>query len=84
MATGTVECCLTHGLRKRALGLFKNSTTTALLQKVSKTYEPAGQVVKLLNETEQSSDFRYGGVNYIDLVFWEEGGGEVQKFKFLG
>ena len=45
-----------HGLKKRALGLFKNSTTAALLQKVSKNFEPAGQVVKLLSDIEASID----------------------------
>ena len=53
---GAVEMCLQHGLKKRALGLFKNSTTNALLQKLSKTYEPASQVVKLLQECENNND----------------------------
>ena len=47
---GAVEACLLHGLKKRALGLFKHSTTTALLQKVSKSFEPAALVLKQLNE----------------------------------
>lgn len=49
-----VEACLQHGLRKRALGLFKNSTTTALLQKVSKSFEPAAIVAKVLDELEKN------------------------------
>ena len=53
---GAVESCLLHGLRKRALGLFKNSTTTALLQKCSKSFEPAAQIVKMLNEIENNND----------------------------
>jgi small G protein signaling modulator 1 len=32
----TVEACLSQGLRRRALGLFKTSSTTALLHKVGK------------------------------------------------
>lgn len=31
-----VEACLSQGLRRRALGLFKTSSTTALLHKVAK------------------------------------------------
>lgn len=30
-----VEACLSQGLRRRALGLFKTSSTTALLHKIS-------------------------------------------------
>lgn len=33
---GAVESCLIQGLRRRALGLFKTSSTTALLHKVAK------------------------------------------------
>ncbi|ESO11592.1 hypothetical protein HELRODRAFT_71468, partial [Helobdella robusta] len=51
-----VECCLQHGLKKRALGLFKNSTTMALLQKVAKSFEPAARLVKILNELEKMHD----------------------------
>lgn len=32
----SVEACLSQGLRRRALGLFKTSSTTALLHKVAK------------------------------------------------
>ena len=54
---GAVEACLQHGLKKRALGLFKNSnSTTALLQKVSKVFEPANQVVKMITEIENNND----------------------------
>ncbi|CAE1276171.1 Small G protein signaling modulator 2,Small G protein signaling modulator 1 [Acanthosepion pharaonis] len=53
---GAVEACLLHGLKKRALGLFKHGTTTALLQKLSKHYEPAGQVLKIVNEIETNND----------------------------
>ncbi|XP_021346283.1 small G protein signaling modulator 1-like [Mizuhopecten yessoensis] len=54
--SGAVEACLLHGLRKRALGLFKHSTTTALLQKVSKNFEPAAVILKLLSDVESSND----------------------------
>ena len=53
---GAVEACLLHGLRKRALGLFKFSNTTALLQKVSKSFESAAEVVKLVSEIEANND----------------------------
>jgi hypothetical protein len=33
---GAVEACLSQGLRRRALGLFKTSSTTALLHKIAK------------------------------------------------
>ncbi|CAG0890963.1 unnamed protein product [Darwinula stevensoni] len=47
-----VESCLSHGLRRRALGLFKSSSTTALIHKIGKTYEPASIVSSILQETE--------------------------------
>ncbi|XP_013379334.1 small G protein signaling modulator 1-like [Lingula anatina] len=50
--SGAVEACLLHGLKKRALGLFKLSTTTALLQKVAKGFEPAAHVMKTYSEIE--------------------------------
>ncbi|KAL3857444.1 hypothetical protein ACJMK2_012114, partial [Sinanodonta woodiana] len=53
---GAVEACLLHGLRKRALGLFKFSTTTALLQKVSKSFDPAAQVIRIVAEIEASNE----------------------------
>lgn len=34
----SVEACLSQGLRRRALGLFKTSSTTALLHKVAKVF----------------------------------------------
>ena len=53
---GAVEACLQHGLRKRSLGLFKNSTTTALLQKVSKNCGSAADVLRMLGEIEQNNE----------------------------
>ncbi|GBP27017.1 Small G protein signaling modulator 1 [Eumeta japonica] len=35
---GAVEACLGQGLRRRALGLFKTNSTTALLHKIAKRY----------------------------------------------
>jgi hypothetical protein len=43
----TIEQCLLHGLQRRSVGLFKSGTTMALLQKVSKNFEPAEQVLKM-------------------------------------
>ena len=65
---GAVEACLQHGLRKRALGLFKNSTTTALLQKVSKSFEPAAALVKTLTEIDkniENSRFVFGSATRV-------------------
>lgn len=56
LLSGAVEACLLHGLRKRALGLFKFSNTTALLQKVSKSFDPAMQVVKLVSDIELNNE----------------------------
>ena len=56
--TATIESCLLHGLKKRALGLFKDSTTTALLHKVGKTFEPAAAILKRLKELEKEPDSR--------------------------
>ena len=52
-----METCLLHGLRKRSLGLFKNSNTTmALLQKVGKTFEPAATVLQCVADVEKNSE----------------------------
>jgi len=53
-----IESCLLHGLKKRALGLFKDSSTTALLHKVGKTFEPATSILKRLKEMEKDPDSR--------------------------
>lgn len=47
-----VELCVSHGLKRRALGLFKSSSTTALLHKVAKTFQPAATIVQLVIEVE--------------------------------
>lgn len=51
-----VEACLLHGLKRRAVGLFKTSTTMALLQKLAKTCPPAAEVVKIINDDNQQYD----------------------------
>ncbi|KAI5725782.1 hypothetical protein M8J77_020102 [Diaphorina citri] len=49
---GAVEACLSQGLRRRALGLFKTSSTTALLHKIGKYFEPAGLISRQVQELE--------------------------------
>ncbi|VVC88810.1 unnamed protein product [Leptidea sinapis] len=41
---GAVEACLGQGLRRRALGLFKTSSTTALLHKIAKNCPEAALI----------------------------------------
>ncbi|CAL1537719.1 unnamed protein product [Lymnaea stagnalis] len=56
-----VEACLLHCLKKRALGLFKYGSTMALLQKVSKTFEPAAEVSRLVSDLETPSSTELSG-----------------------
>ena len=49
---GAVEACLSQGLRRRALGLFKTSSTTALLHKISSHCIEAAYVSKKVHEIE--------------------------------
>ena len=49
---------LSLGLRRRALGLFKTSTTTALVQKIAKENADADAVVKKVAEMEQAGGGR--------------------------
>ena len=51
-----VEACLLHGLKRRAVGLFKTSTTTALLQKIAKTCPDAAEVVKIIEDDNRSHE----------------------------
>ncbi|CAF0888852.1 unnamed protein product [Adineta steineri] len=53
---GAVEACLLHGLKRRAVGLFKTSTTMALLQKIAKTCPPAADVVKMIDDDHRQND----------------------------
>jgi len=56
MISGAVEACLLHGLKRRAVGLFKTSTTMALLQKIAKTCPSAAEVVKIINNDNRLSE----------------------------
>ncbi|CAF1091445.1 unnamed protein product [Rotaria magnacalcarata] len=47
--SGAVEACLLHGLKRRCVGLFKTSTTMALLQKIAKTCPSAAEVLKIVD-----------------------------------
>ncbi|CAH1990743.1 unnamed protein product [Acanthoscelides obtectus] len=49
---GAVEACLSQGLRRRALGLFKTSSTTALLHKIAKHSPEAARISKRVQELE--------------------------------
>lgn len=51
---GAVEACLSQGLRRRALGLFKTSSTTALLHKISSHCTEAAFVSQKVHEIEAS------------------------------
>ncbi|KAH1018204.1 hypothetical protein HUJ05_006016 [Dendroctonus ponderosae] len=49
---GAVENCLSQGLRRRALGLFKTSSTTALLHKIAKHCPEADRISQKVQELE--------------------------------
>ncbi len=51
-----VEACLLHGLKRRAVGLFKTTTTMALLQKIAKTCPSAAEVVKIIEDDHRQND----------------------------
>ncbi|XP_067015319.2 small G protein signaling modulator 2 [Anabrus simplex] len=53
-----VEACLSQGLRRRALGLFKTSSTTALLHKVGKSFEPAAVISRMVQDIENTDPNR--------------------------
>ncbi|XP_060533467.1 small G protein signaling modulator 2-like isoform X4 [Cylas formicarius] len=55
---GAVENCLSQGLRRRALGLFKTSSTTALLHKIAKHCPEANRISKKVQEIENSDPNR--------------------------
>lgn len=50
-----VDSCLSLGLKRRALGLFKTSSTTALIQKVAKEFDEAGYIMKQVTVLEQAA-----------------------------
>jgi hypothetical protein len=54
--SGAVEACLLHGLKRRAVGLFKTSTTMALLQKIAKSCPSAAEVVKIVDDDRHSEE----------------------------
>jgi hypothetical protein len=70
--TGAVEACLSQGLRRRALGLFKTSSTTALRHKVAKSFVPAAIISRKVMEIENSDPNRYGyqhpGIHDLQLL----------------
>lgn len=49
-----VEACLRYGLRRRALGLFREGSTTALLQRISKECSEAASVLDRVIEEQPS------------------------------
>lgn len=49
-----VDACLSHNLKRRALGLFKTNSTTALLQKVAKYFDPAAEIAQMVAEIENA------------------------------
>ncbi|KAL9872771.1 small G protein signaling modulator 1 isoform 1-T1 [Glossina fuscipes fuscipes] len=53
---GAVEASLSHGLRRRALGLFKTSSTTALIQKISKNCPEADYISRRLLDFEITTE----------------------------
>ncbi|CAG0890499.1 unnamed protein product [Cyprideis torosa] len=51
----SVEACVSHGLKRRALGLFKSGSTTALIHKIAKFNESANIVSQLVEDFERRS-----------------------------
>uniref|UniRef100_A0A1A9UGI2 Rab-GAP TBC domain-containing protein n=1 Tax=Glossina austeni TaxID=7395 RepID=A0A1A9UGI2_GLOAU len=49
-----VEACLSQGLKRRVLGLFKTSSTTALLHKIAKYCPEAEYISKIVRELENN------------------------------
>lgn len=49
-----IEACLSQGLRRRALGLFKTSSTTALLHKVGKHCPEAAIISQKVQDIENT------------------------------
>ncbi|KAK7598266.1 hypothetical protein V9T40_006501 [Parthenolecanium corni] len=63
-----VEACLSQGIRRRALGLFKTSSTTALLHKVAKNFDSAAVISKKVQEIENSDPNRRSSSSSDSLV----------------
>lgn len=51
-----VDACLSHGLKRRALGLFKTNSTTALLHKMAKNFEPAAAIARMVTDLESAAE----------------------------
>ncbi|XP_012286405.1 small G protein signaling modulator 1 [Orussus abietinus] len=49
-----VEACLSQGVRRRALGLFKTNSTTALLHKIAKSCPAADKISRMVLEMENA------------------------------
>ena len=58
MIVAAVEACLLHGLKQRAIGLFKTSTTMALLHKIAKTCSDAAKIIQIIDDNNRSFDER--------------------------
>ncbi|XP_037089913.1 small G protein signaling modulator 1-like [Pollicipes pollicipes] len=54
----SVDVCLSHGLRRRALGLFKTNSTTALLHKIGRSCEAAALISRRLQQMESAEPGR--------------------------
>lgn len=48
-----IDACLSHGLKRRALGLFKTNSSTALIQKVAKNYRVAQDILGMVSDEEK-------------------------------
>ena len=57
--TAAVEGCLNHGLKRRSLGLFKTHSTTALVYKLAKNFEPAEVVARMLERLDSIDTNKY-------------------------
>ncbi|KAG5897831.1 hypothetical protein JTB14_011831 [Gonioctena quinquepunctata] len=55
---GAVEACLSQGLRRRALGLFKTSSTTALLHKIARHSPEAANISQKVQQIENADPNR--------------------------
>ncbi|XP_023324524.1 small G protein signaling modulator 2 isoform X2 [Eurytemora carolleeae] len=63
-----VDNCLALGLRRRALGLFKTSSSIALLQKISRENPDAGAVMKRIDELESRGEGRRKSSSSSDSI----------------
>ena len=66
--TAAVDACLSNGLKRRALGLFKTNSTTALLQKVAKNCEVASLVLKKVTEVENADPNKYVNCFHFNVL----------------